>query len=80
MAAYRVVGQSVPRTDGVEKVTGAARYTADVQLPGTLWARTLRSPLSYARIVGESNSPSGDRESPADLGWASSLSGRGAEI
>ena len=51
MAAYRVVGQPVPRTDGVEKVTGAARYTADVQLPGTLWARTLRSPLSYARIV-----------------------------
>ena len=51
MVAYRVVGQSVPRTDGVEKVTGAARYTADVNLPGTLWARALRSPFPYARIV-----------------------------
>ena len=51
MADYRVVGQPVPRTDGVEKVTGAARFTADVHLPGTLWARALRSPFPYARIV-----------------------------
>src|SRR5439155_12985105 len=33
------------------KVTGESRYTADVLLPGTLWARTLRSPHSHARIV-----------------------------
>ena len=51
MADYRVVGQPVPRTDGVEKVTGTARFTADVQLPGTLWARALRSPFPHARIV-----------------------------
>ena len=50
MVSYRVIGQSVPRTDGLEKVTGGARYTADVQLPGTLWAKSLRSPFPHARI------------------------------
>ena len=50
MVSYRVIGQSVPRTDGLEKVTGAARYAADVQLPGTLWGKVLRSPLPHARI------------------------------
>ena len=33
-AELHVVGQRVPRMDALEKVTGAARYTADVQLPG----------------------------------------------
>ncbi|MFQ5934336.1 MAG: xanthine dehydrogenase family protein molybdopterin-binding subunit, partial [Dehalococcoidia bacterium] len=51
MVSYRVIGQPTPRTDGAEKVTGAARYTADVQLPGTLRAKALRSPLPYARII-----------------------------
>jgi CO/xanthine dehydrogenase Mo-binding subunit len=40
----------VPRTDNTGKVTGEARYTSDVLLPGTLWAKTLRSPYSHARI------------------------------
>jgi CO/xanthine dehydrogenase Mo-binding subunit len=31
-------------------VTGEARYTSDVILPGTLWAKTLRSPYAHARI------------------------------
>ena len=48
--SYHVIGRSTPRTDNVGKVTGAARYTADVLLPGTLWAKTLRSPHSHARI------------------------------
>jgi CO/xanthine dehydrogenase Mo-binding subunit len=46
-----VVGVSTPRNDGPEKVTGGAIYTADVELPGTLWAKTLRSPFARARIV-----------------------------
>jgi CO/xanthine dehydrogenase Mo-binding subunit len=49
--AYAVVGQPVLREEGWEKVTGAARYTADVPLRGALWARCLRSPLPHARIV-----------------------------
>ena len=40
-----------PRIDGIEKVTGAARYAADVSRPGMLWAKVLRSPLPHARIV-----------------------------
>ena len=51
MTSYRVIGQPIPRTDGPEKVTGAARYTGDVRLPGTLWGKTLRSPYSHALIT-----------------------------
>ena len=39
----RVVGQPVPKVEGVDKVTGRARYAADVRLPGQLYARVLRS-------------------------------------
>src|SRR4026208_2394660 len=49
--SYQVIGQSTPRTDNTGKVTGAARYTADVLLPGTLWAKPLRGPYSHARIT-----------------------------
>ena len=48
---YQIIGQSVPRIDNTAKVTGDARYTMDVLLPGTLWAKTLRSPYAHARIV-----------------------------
>ncbi len=44
------VGQSIPRVDGVEKVTGRALYTSDVRLPGMVHAKILRSPLPHARI------------------------------
>jgi xanthine dehydrogenase YagR molybdenum-binding subunit len=44
-------GKSVPRIDGRAKVTGAARFTVDVKLPGMLHARLLRSPLPHARLV-----------------------------
>ncbi len=44
------VGQRVPRLDGAERVSGRAVYTADVQLPGMLWGKFLRSPYPHARI------------------------------
>ena len=47
---YRVIGTRPVRHDGVDKVTGAARYGADINLPGMLHARMLRSPHSHARI------------------------------
>jgi CO/xanthine dehydrogenase Mo-binding subunit len=50
-SSLRVVGHDVRRVDGIEKVTGAARYIADVKLAGTLEARVLRSPYPHARIV-----------------------------
>ena len=49
--SYQIVGQPIPRTDNIGKVTGEARYTSDILLPGTLWAKTLRSPYSHARIL-----------------------------
>src|SRR5262245_7247842 len=49
--AHRIVGQPIGRLDGIEKVSGKARYSADVILPGLLWGKTLRSPLPHARIV-----------------------------
>jgi xanthine dehydrogenase YagR molybdenum-binding subunit len=45
-----VVGKRVKRVDAIHKVTGAAKYTADIQLPGMLYARFLRSPYPHARI------------------------------
>ena len=51
MVAYRVIGTAAPRVDGVEKVTGAAKYAADFSLPGTLWGKALHSPYPHARIV-----------------------------
>jgi xanthine dehydrogenase YagR molybdenum-binding subunit len=44
------VGKSVPRVDGAERVTGHAKYTYDILLPGMLYARFLRSPYPHARI------------------------------
>jgi CO/xanthine dehydrogenase Mo-binding subunit len=48
--SYQVIGHSTLRTDNTGKVTGETRYTSDILLPGTLWAKTLRSPYSHARI------------------------------
>ncbi len=47
----RVVGTPVVREDAVDKVTGAARYTTDLLLPGMLHAAILTSPHASARIV-----------------------------
>src|SRR5579862_1514228 len=45
-----VIGERVPRVEGVEKVTGSALYSANVLLTGTVWGKALRSPHAYARI------------------------------
>jgi CO/xanthine dehydrogenase Mo-binding subunit len=47
---YATIGQPVGRAEGPEKVTGAAVYPADINLPGTLVGKCLRSPYAYARI------------------------------
>jgi len=47
---YRVVGTRPIRHDGTDKVTGDARYGADIKLPGMLYGRILRSPHAHARI------------------------------
>jgi xanthine dehydrogenase molybdenum-binding subunit len=48
---YSIVGKRTPRIDAFERVTGQAQYTGDIQLPGMLHGRVLRSPHPHARIV-----------------------------
>lgn len=45
------IGNTTPRVDAVERVTGQAKYTHDIKLPGMLYARVLRSPHPHARIL-----------------------------
>lgn len=47
---YRLIGTRPNRPDGLDKVTGRARYGADFKLPGMLWAAVVRSPHAHARI------------------------------
>ncbi len=48
---YKVVGTRPVRHDGADKVTGKARFGADVSLPGMLYGAVLRSPHAHARIL-----------------------------
>ena len=50
-ADLHIVGTRVPRMDAIEKVTGTARYTADVQRPGMLHAAILRAPVARGRVT-----------------------------
>ena len=47
---FRFVGVNVPRKDAADKVTGRAVYAVDVELPGMLHAKVLRSPEAHAII------------------------------
>lgn len=49
--SYGKIGQPLGRVEGPAKVTGEARYTADILLPGMIWGKVLRSPLPHAKIV-----------------------------
>src|SRR4029077_6049101 len=40
----------VTRLDGQFKVTGSTRYAADIELPGMIWGKCLRSPYAHAQI------------------------------
>ena len=48
---YKWVGTRPIRPDGLEKVTGKARFGADLVLPGMLYGKVVRSPHAHARIV-----------------------------
>src|SRR3954452_2650500 len=45
------IGDYVPLVDGPEKVSGRAKYTADLIAPGLLAGRIFRSPYSHGEIV-----------------------------
>ena len=46
-----IVGTSPKRIDGIEKVSGHAKYVADILLPGMLYGKIKRSPHAHARIL-----------------------------
>ncbi|GAB4285516.1 MAG: xanthine dehydrogenase family protein molybdopterin-binding subunit [Roseovarius sp.] len=48
---FKVVGTRVERPDGIDKVTGRARFGADMTAPGMLVGKVLRSPHAHARIL-----------------------------
>jgi 4-hydroxybenzoyl-CoA reductase alpha subunit len=51
MQHHSVIGKRLPRLEGVEIVTGRAKYTDDIVLPGTLAGKLLRSKYPHARIL-----------------------------
>jgi len=53
MAEYSIVGKSVPRLDGPEKVMGKAKFATEegIGLPGMLYGKVLHSPYAHARIL-----------------------------
>jgi isoquinoline 1-oxidoreductase len=50
VAEFSVMGASVQRLDALPKVTGGAKYAADLRLPGMLYARVLRPPVHGATL------------------------------
>jgi CO/xanthine dehydrogenase Mo-binding subunit len=49
-APVTAVGRSVPRREGADKVTGRARYTDDIAVPGAWYGRTIRSTIARGAI------------------------------
>ena len=47
----QVIGTSVPRLDGAQKVSGKAKYSFDRNLPGLLHGKILRSPHAKAKLT-----------------------------
>lgn len=47
----KYIGVSVPRVDGVKKVTGAAKYVGDMKWPRMLYAKCVKSPYAHAKIL-----------------------------
>ncbi len=48
----RLIGKRIPRLSGRDKVTGKAKYTFDINRPGILYGRILRSEVAHANVVG----------------------------
>ncbi|MCA9001267.1 MAG: molybdopterin-dependent oxidoreductase, partial [Planctomycetes bacterium] len=49
--SFQVIGKPHPKVDGMAKATGSAVYADDIQLPGMLHAKLLRSPHAHANIL-----------------------------
>src|SRR5205085_3717611 len=58
----RILGKRFPRYEGPDKVTGRAKYTYDIRLPGMLYGRIVRSPYAAARINSPADVDTSDAE------------------
>ena len=68
---YRVLGTRPLRHDGWDKVTGAARYGADIQLPGMLCSIETASPGTRAETSDKGTQRPGQRSGHHGLrAWA----------
>jgi len=48
---FKIMGKPITRRDAKEKVTGKAKYTGDIQLPGMVYAKILRPPAHGAKLI-----------------------------
>jgi nicotinate dehydrogenase subunit B len=48
---FKLMNRSVSRGDALEKVTGRAKFTGDIRIPGMLYAKILRAPAHGAKLV-----------------------------
>jgi len=60
MVSRSPIGQSVPRREGVAKVTGAAKYTDDLVIVGAWYGKTVRSTIAAGRLRAISLDPAFD--------------------
>ncbi len=51
MSAYRYIGKSPRKVDGLSKCTGVTQYADDLTLPRMLFCKLLRSDVSHARVL-----------------------------
>lgn len=51
LAGFSVIGTKVPDVRARERVTGTATYTIDMERPGMLIGRVVRSPYARAKIL-----------------------------
>ncbi len=47
---FSIVGQSIPRVEGFDKVTGRAEFTDDIDLHGMVYAKVYCSPVAHGKI------------------------------
>ncbi|EJZ04229.1 aldehyde oxidase and xanthine dehydrogenase, partial [Mycolicibacterium fortuitum subsp. fortuitum DSM 46621 = ATCC 6841 = JCM 6387] len=59
------MGEPVSRVEGVDKVTGRARYTADVVIPGLLHAVLVQTQIPHGHVIEQSLRHTADRVSRA---------------
>lgn len=53
---FKVIGKPFKRTDSVLKVTGEAKYSGDIKIPGMLFARIVRPPSYGAKLISADTS------------------------